>query len=77
MREILPGCSYAAGRVVDDMVVIVDLKDFGYVGLLDVNSILQELVLISADFVRLGKFWSIKNLVRDSFQITQDYLPET
>ena len=29
MREILAGCSYAADRVVDDILVIVDLKDFG------------------------------------------------
>ncbi|EJC98105.1 CRAL/TRIO domain-containing protein [Fomitiporia mediterranea MF3/22] len=54
MREILPGSSYAAKRVVDSILVIVDLKDFG-----------------------LGKFWQMKNLIRDSFQITQDYLPET
>ncbi|THH03040.1 hypothetical protein EW145_g6578 [Phellinidium pouzarii] len=54
MREILAGSSYAAERVVDNIVIIVDLKDFG-----------------------LGKFWQMKNLVRDSFQMSQDYFPET
>ncbi|KAL5501505.1 hypothetical protein ACEPAH_8765 [Sanghuangporus vaninii] len=54
MREILAGCSYAAERVVDDILVIVDLKNFG-----------------------LGKFWQMKDLVRDSFQFSQDYFPET
>lgn len=28
MREILPGSSYAAGKLVDDIFVIVDLKNF-------------------------------------------------
>jgi len=54
MREILPGCSYAAGKTVDDILCIVDLKGFS-----------------------LPKFWQMKNLVRDTFQVTQDYLPET
>ncbi|KAH8114530.1 CRAL/TRIO domain-containing protein [Phellopilus nigrolimitatus] len=54
MREILAGSSYAAGRPIDDIFVIVDLKDFG-----------------------LGKFWQMKSLIQDSFQISQDYFPET
>ncbi|KAI5122799.1 hypothetical protein M0805_000142 [Coniferiporia weirii] len=54
MREILAGSSYAAGRIVDDIFVIVDLKDFG-----------------------LNKFWQMKGLIRDSFQMSQDYFPET
>ncbi|TDL22200.1 CRAL/TRIO domain-containing protein [Rickenella mellea] len=54
VREVLPASSYAAGRVVDDVFVIVDLKGFG-----------------------LKQFWQIKYVVRDCFQISQDYFPET
>ncbi|KAI0343384.1 CRAL/TRIO domain-containing protein [Trametopsis cervina] len=54
MREVLPGSSYAAGRLVDDILIIVDLKGFSLV-----------------------KFWQMRNLVRDTLKLTQDYLPET
>lgn len=30
-REVTPACSVAAGRVINDVLVIVDLKGFGYV----------------------------------------------
>lgn len=29
VQEILPASSYAAGRLIDDIFCIVDLKDFG------------------------------------------------
>lgn len=72
MREILAGSSYAAGRVVDDILVIVDLKDFGFVLLL-----FPSWFFLYSFCFSLGKFWQMKNLVRDSFQMSQDYLPET
>ena len=25
----------------------------------------------------LSKFWQMRNLIRDSFQVSQDYMPET
>ena len=31
MREILAGCSYSAGKVIESILVIVDLKGFRYV----------------------------------------------
>jgi len=54
MREILPGASYAAGRVIDESMIVADLQGFS-----------------------LAKFWQMKSLVRDTFQMTQDYIPET
>ncbi|KAF8627447.1 hypothetical protein AX17_006261 [Amanita inopinata Kibby_2008] len=53
-REILPAASRAAGKRIDTVFVIVDLKGFG-----------------------LKQFWQMKSLVRRSFQVSQDYYPET
>ncbi|KII93920.1 hypothetical protein PLICRDRAFT_409657 [Plicaturopsis crispa FD-325 SS-3] len=53
-REVLPASSRAAGRCVDQVFVIVDLKGFG-----------------------LSQFWQMRGLTKNSFQISQDYYPET
>jgi len=53
-REILPAATRKAGKPVDTVFVIVDLKGFG-----------------------LSQFWQMKTLARNSFQISQDYFPET
>ncbi|KAF8555231.1 CRAL/TRIO domain-containing protein [Imleria badia] len=53
-REVLPAASRAAGRRIDQSIVIVDLQGFG-----------------------LSQFWQVKSLVQMSFQISQDYFPET
>ncbi|OJA08807.1 hypothetical protein AZE42_01308, partial [Rhizopogon vesiculosus] len=53
-REVLPAASRAAGKRIDQGVVIVDLKGFG-----------------------LSQFWQVRSLAQASFQISQDYFPET
>ncbi|KAL0961057.1 hypothetical protein HGRIS_006045 [Hohenbuehelia grisea] len=53
-REILPAASRKAGRPINNVFVIVDLKGFG-----------------------LSQFWQMKALAQRSFQISQDYYPET
>jgi len=35
------------------------------------------LIIVDLKGFGLGKFWSMKTLIRDSFQISQDYFPET
>lgn len=70
-REIFPACCHAAGRVIDRELVIIDLKGFG--------SVLTErhYFKLSTTFYRLTKFWQMKDLVRDSFNMSQNYYPET
>ncbi|KAJ3571562.1 hypothetical protein NP233_g3671 [Leucocoprinus birnbaumii] len=53
-REVLPAATRAAGKSINNTLVIVDLKGFG-----------------------LSQFWQVKALARSSFQISQDYYPET
>jgi hypothetical protein len=71
-REVNPGCSVLASRLIDDVLCIVDLKGFRCVATACVwNDILMRIM------ESLTKFWQVKNVIRDSFQISQDYYPET
>lgn len=72
-REVLPAAARAAGRNISTSLVIVDLKGFGYITLW----LLLHLFTDSSYLHRLSQFWQVKSLARDSFQISQDYYPET
>ena len=86
-REVLPASSQAAGKPIDGTFVIVDLKGFGYVfpwrsppiRLMPEGKYLRpsRTNQRSAHADRLSQFWQMKNLARSSFQVSQDYFPET
>lgn len=74
-RECLPACSRAKGETITDSLSIVDLKGFGLV-----FTLLQEKncrLSINLLLISLTQFWGMKKHVRDCFQLTQDYYPET
>jgi hypothetical protein len=72
IREVLPASSRQAGRTIGTVLVIVDLKGFGYVFV-----ILDYHLLIHAPLHSVSQFWQMKSLAQKSFQISQDYFPET
>ena len=71
-REALSVASRKAGVEVGEDLLIVNAEGFGYA--------LPYLVtrkLSDCSICKLGKFWQIKSLVQDCFQISQDYCHET
>jgi len=50
VQEVLPGCSYAAGKLVDTSVVIVDLQGFGLTKFWSVRTVVQTCFQISQDY---------------------------
>lgn len=72
LREVLPATSRREGKEIDGALCIIDLQGFGYGAVLTFPK--SSLII---QLFRLGKFWQMKSLIRNSFQVSQDYYPES
>ena len=71
-REVLPAASEAAGKRVLGTFVVADLSGFGLVLVI----LLARYRVLTCAY-SISQFWQMKDFARSSFQVSQDYFPET